>query len=88
VCILLLRDHWLIESVQVATQPQICCCEDGMHWLDGCSKISVLGGYISGTLEGGKMGDNLEFFVEVLGLFLVFCLFYYSIGHVMHERLC
>jgi len=28
------------------------------------------------------MGDNLEFFSEVLGLFLVFCLFYYYIIHI------
>ena len=38
-----------------------------------------MGGYFSGTLEGGRIGDNLEFFVEVLGLFLVFCLRYYYI---------
>jgi len=30
-------------------------------------------GYSSGTLDGGWMGDNLEFFAEVLGLFLVLC---------------
>jgi len=59
-----------------------CCCEDSMHWLDGCSRVSVLGGYFSGTLEGGWMGDNLEFFGEVLGLFLVFCLFYHYIIHI------
>ena len=41
-----------------------------------------MGGYFSGTLEGGRMGDNLEFFGEVLGLFLVFCLFYYYIGYI------
>jgi len=41
-----------------------------MHWLDGCSKIRVVGGYFSGTLEGGRMGDILECFGDVLGLFL------------------
>jgi len=41
-----------------------------------------VGGYFSGTLEGRWMGDNLEFFGDVLGLFLVFCLFYYFIGHI------
>ena len=30
------------------------------------------------------MGDNLEYFGEVLGLFLVFCLFYYCII-LIHE---
>ena len=30
------------------------------------------------------MGDNLKFFGEVMGLFLMFCLFYYYISH-MHE---
>jgi len=39
-----------------------------------------VGGYFTGTPEGGRIGDNLEFFVEVLGLFVVFCLFYYYIG--------
>jgi len=53
-----------------------------MHWLDSCLMISVVGGYFSGTLEGGRMGDNLEFFGEVLGPFLVFCLFYYYIIHI------
>jgi len=42
----------------------------------------VVGEYFSGTLEGGRMGDKLEFFGDVLGLFLVFCLFYYYIGHI------
>jgi len=32
------------------------------------------GGVVSGTLEGGWMGDNLEFVEEVLGRFVVFCL--------------
>jgi len=50
-----------------------------MHWLHGCSRICIVGGYSSGTLEGGQMGENLEFFGEVLGLFWVFCVFYYYI---------
>jgi len=53
-----------------------------MHLLDGCSKICVVHGYLSDTLEGGRMGDHLAFFSEVLGLFLVFCLCYYYIGHI------
>jgi len=53
-----------------------------MHWLDGCLRICVVGGYFSGTLDGGRMGDNLEFFGDVLGIFLVFCLFYYYIIHI------
>jgi len=53
-----------------------------MHWLDSCSRNNVVGGYFSGTLEGGRMGDNLEFFGEVLGLFLLFCLFDYYIIHI------
>jgi len=36
-----------------------------------------VGGNFSGTLEGGWMGDNLDFFGEVLGLLLVLCLFQY-----------
>jgi hypothetical protein len=57
-----------------------------MHLLDGCSRICFVGGYFSGTLEGGRMGDNLEFFGEVLGLFLVFCLFCYYIIHIHAGR--
>jgi hypothetical protein len=53
-----------------------------MHWLDSCSMICVVGGYFSGTLEGGRMRDDLEFSGEVLGFFLVFCLFYYCIIHI------
>jgi len=41
-----------------------------------------VGGDFSGTLEGGQMGDNLEFFGEVLGFFVLFCLFYYYIIHI------
>jgi len=53
-----------------------------MHWLDGYSSICVVGGYFSGTLEGGWMGDYLDCFGQVLGLFLVFCLFYCYIIHI------
>jgi len=53
-----------------------------MHWLDGGSRICVVGGYFAGTVEGGRMGNKLDFFGEVLGLFLVFCLFYYYIIHI------
>ena len=80
--ILPLQALWTIDSVQAAAQLQISRCEDGMHWLDGCLRIWVVGGYFSGTLGGGRMGDNLEFFGEVLGLFLVFCLIYYYIIHI------
>jgi len=78
----LLQTLWPIGSVQAAAQLQISRCEDGMHWLDGSSRICILGGYFCGSLEGGRMGDNFEFFGEVLGLFLVFCLFYYYIIHI------
>ena len=57
--ILLRKALWPIESLQAAAQLQISCCEDGIHWLDGCSRICVVGGYFSRTLEGGWMGDNL-----------------------------
>src|SRR5258705_8938616 len=33
-----------------------------MHCLDGCLMISTVVGYVSSTFEGGRMGDNLEFF--------------------------
>jgi hypothetical protein len=32
------------------------------------------------------MGDNLEFFGEVLGLFLMFCVFYYFIIGIQAKR--
>ena len=58
-----------------------------MHWLDGCSRIYIVGGYCSGTLEGGRMADNLEFFGEVLGLFLVFVYYIITSFIFMHEGL-
>jgi putative effector of murein hydrolase LrgA (UPF0299 family) len=41
-----------------------------------------VGGYFSGTLAGGWIGDNLEICGEVLALVLVFCVFYYYIIHI------
>jgi len=81
-CILPQQVLWPIGRVHAATQLEISCCEDGMHWLDGCLRICIVGGYFSGTLEGGQMGNNLQLFGVVLGLFLVFSLFYYYIGHI------
>jgi len=63
--ILPLQSLWPIGSVQAAAQLQISLSEDKMHWLDGCAKISVVGGYVSGTLQGGRRGDDLEFVGEV-----------------------
>jgi len=40
------------------------------------------GWVFSGSLEGGWKGDNLEFFGEVLGLFLVYSLFHCYIIHI------
>jgi len=76
------RALWTIGIIQSATQLQISHCEDGMHWLDGWSRMCIVGGNCSGTLEGGRMGDNLEIFAEVLGPFFMFCLFNYYIGHI------
>jgi len=77
---------WPIICVNGAIQLHICCCEDGMHRLDGCSRICIVSGYSSGTLEGGQMNDNLEYFIEVLGLFLVFYLLYNDICHIQARR--
>ena len=43
-----------------------------MHWLDGCSRISTVGGKFFGTLQGRWMDNNLGSFGEVLGLFVAF----------------
>jgi len=80
--ILLLWALCAIGSMQSGTQLEIGCCGNGMNRLDRCSRIRVVGGYFSGTLEGGLMGDNLEIFGEVLGVCLLFYLFYYYIGHI------
>ena len=40
---------WPNVSLQAAAQQQISPCEDGMHRLDGCLRISIVGGYFSGT---------------------------------------
>ena len=79
--ILPLQTLRLLGSIQPGAQLQIHHCEDEMHWLDGGFRICVGGGYCSGTLEGARMGDNLEFLGEVLGLILLFCLVYYYIFH-------
>jgi len=84
--ILPLQALWRIGSVQAAAQLPISRYENGMYWLDGHSMICVVGGYFSDTLEGGRMGDNMEFLGEVLGLFLAFCLFYYYIIHIQAWR--
>jgi hypothetical protein len=49
-----------------------------LHALAGWLFKDLRCGWVSfGTLQGGQMHDNLEFFREVLDLILVFCLFYY-----------
>lgn len=35
--------------------------------------ICIVGEYCSGTLEGGRMGENFKLVGDVLGLFIVFC---------------
>ena len=75
-CILQLQAFCPMGSVQAATQLQISSCKDGMHWPYSCSRIWNVGGNFSSTLEGGQIANNLEFFGEVLGFFLVFCIFY------------
>ena len=35
-----------------------------MHWLDGYSRICIMGGHYFVTVEGGQIGDNLEFLVR------------------------
>ena len=57
-----LQTLWPIGRLEAAAKLQIGHCQDGMHWLDGCSRICVLGGYFSGTLESGRMGDNFAVF--------------------------
>jgi hypothetical protein len=64
---------YTIRCTDAAALLQISHCYDGMYRLDGYSRIYVAGGYFSATLEGGWMGDNMEFFGEVLGLFLEVC---------------
>jgi len=56
-------------SFEVAAQLQISCWEDGMQWLDRCPRICIVGEYCYGTLNGGWMSDNLEFFGDVFGHF-------------------
>jgi len=58
---------WPLGCVEAAAQLQMNVCEDGMHWLDVCARISIVDGYFSGTLEGGWMGDKLELFWRGFG---------------------
>jgi len=77
-----LQALWPVGSVQAATPLQNSHCAHGMHWLDSCLTIRVVCGNFSGTSEGSRMGNNLEYYGVVLSLFLVFCLFYYYISHI------
>ena len=79
---------WPVGSVQAAAQLQISYCEDGMHWLDSCSKICIVGGYFSGTLERGQMGDNLEFLVRFWVAFRCFVYLINTSVIFMHEGMC
>jgi len=36
---------WPLGSIHPVSQLQITCCRDGMHWVDACSRIRVVGGY-------------------------------------------
>jgi len=79
---LLLQAICPIESEHVATPLHMYHCEDGMHWLDSCSRIGIVGGYLSGTLESGWIGETLGIFGEVLYLFLVCCILYNNISDI------
>jgi len=84
--ILLPQALWPVEGVQAASQLQIGCCEDGKYWQDGCSWIRVVGGYFSAIWMGWWMRNNLEFFGEDLGLFLLVCVLYYYTTHILARR--
>lgn len=71
-----------IGSVQTATHTHSSYWEDGIHWRDDCLRIRVVGGCLSGILNSGWIGDNLDSFREIFSLFLGFCLFIYYIGHI------
>jgi len=77
--IFLLQALGPICSIQPAVQPKVCYCQDGIQWLDYWWRICIGGGCFSSTLEGGRMGENWEFFGQVVGLFLVFCELYWYI---------
>ena len=70
-CILLPWALWPKWSIKEDTQHQICCCEDGLHWLDSCFGSCFVCGYIFGTLNGGQMTiwSFLEGFKSLLGVF-------------------
>jgi len=58
-------------SIRVAAQLEISRGGDAMLWLDGRSMIRDVSGCFSGTLQGGRMSDNMVFVGEVLCLILV-----------------
>jgi len=53
-----------------------------MHWLDGCSRIWIVGGDCSATLEGGRMGNKFEWLGEVWCPYLVYCFLCHYMGHI------
>jgi len=80
------KDLGPIDWVHTASNLHICDCEDGMHCLRNCSIICVLPVFFSSTLESRWMGDNLEFFGEVLGHFLVIDVLYDIIIQIPIQR--
>jgi hypothetical protein len=72
----------LLGNAKAVAQLPMSYLDDVMHCHDSCWRICIAGGYFSDTLEGGRMGDNLQFFRHVLGLFLVIGWFYYFIIHI------
>jgi len=86
--ILQLQALWPLVWEQAAAQLPISRCEDGMHWLDDCSRIRFVGGNFSGPLEGGRMGDNLEVLVRFWVSFWCFVYFIITSFIYMHGGLC
>jgi len=87
-CILPLQAPSPIGHVQPATQLPISQCEDGMPWLDGCSRICVVGGDLSALWRVDGWVIIWSFLVTFQVSF--WCLVYFIITSFifMHEGLC
>jgi len=70
---------WPIDRVQAVTQQQSSHSEDWMHWLDGHSRISVVGGYFFWHFAGWT--DGWEFGVFWRGCASLFGVLYIVISH-------
>jgi len=86
--IIQLQALWPIGSVHAAAQLQISHCEDGMHWLNGCSRICIVGGYFLALWRVDRWVIIWSLLMMLWVSFWCFVYFIITSFIFMHEGLC